>query len=140
MGLTFEKSSVVDALRREDARRQDLPREIRRDVRILGVMTGIYCVSLHRDARKLPFSLRGLDDHLFSRRGELLLCDDCQKLLAHGVIMRLRCPYDPKPACKRCPAHCYRPGYREQMREVMRFSGRQMILRGRLDLLLRYLF
>ncbi|MFH0795414.1 MAG: nitrous oxide-stimulated promoter family protein [bacterium] len=140
MASVFDKATVVDALQREEARRQDLPRDVRKDLRILAVMTELYCASLHREREKTPFSLKGVRGSLFSRRGELLLCDDCHKLLSHGVVMRLRCPYEPKPACKRCPTNCYRPGYREQMREMMRFSGKQMILRGRLDLLLHYLF
>lgn len=37
--------------------------------------------------------------------------------------------------CKHCPDHCYYPTYREQIRKVMAFSGRQMVVRGRLDYL-----
>jgi hypothetical protein len=47
---------------------------------------------------------------------------------------------DPKPMCKHCPSHCYRPSYRARIREVMKFSGRKMVLSGRLDFLLHLLF
>lgn len=32
-----------------------------------------------------------------------------------------------KPACKKCPVHCYAPKRREQMREVMRWTGPRML-------------
>lgn len=54
--------------------------------------------------------------------------------------VRLRCPLDLKPVCKHCPVPCYRPGYREQAREIMRFSGKYLMRRGRLDLLRHYFF
>jgi hypothetical protein len=47
---------------------------------------------------------------------------------------------DPKPACKHCPSHCYHPDYRKRIREVMRYSGRNMVLGGRLDYLYHLLF
>jgi len=37
--------------------------------------------------------------------------------------------------CKHCPEHCYAPRYRAQIREVMRYSGPRLVLRGRLDYL-----
>ena len=33
-----------------------------------------------------------------------------------------------KPACKRCPIHCYKPAMREIMREIMRWSGPRMLI------------
>lgn len=33
-----------------------------------------------------------------------------------------------KPACKRCPIHCYRKDRREQIRKVMRWAGPRMLL------------
>jgi len=45
---------------------------------------------------------------------------------------------DPKPACKACPAHCYKPEMRARIRGVMRHSGMRAVLRGRLDWLFRY--
>jgi hypothetical protein len=53
---------------------------------------------------------------------------------------RRRCPLDPKPSCKNCHIHCYSKEYRAQIREIMAFSGRRLILRGRLDYLWHYLF
>ena len=55
-------------------------------------------------------------------------------------MKRSRCPLDPKPACKHCPVHCYHPTYRQNIREVMRYSGRRLVLSGRLDMLYHLLF
>lgn len=32
-----------------------------------------------------------------------------------------------KPTCKQCPVHCYRPDYRQQMTQVMRYAGPRMM-------------
>jgi hypothetical protein len=68
------------------------------------------------------------------------VCADCAGFLAYAFERRLRCPLEEKPSCKHCPVHCYKPGHRERVREIMRFSGRHLIMRGRLDLLWRYWF
>jgi hypothetical protein len=47
---------------------------------------------------------------------------------------------DPKPACKHCPQHCYAPRYRDEIREVMRYSGRKLVMSGRVDYLVHLLF
>lgn len=33
-----------------------------------------------------------------------------------------------KPACKRCPIHCYKPSMRDKIRAVMRWAGPRMLL------------
>ena len=56
-------------------------------------------------------------------------------MLKYGLTMRLRCPHEPKPLCKKCSDPCYKPEYREKIREVMRFSGTYLVRRGRIDLI-----
>jgi len=68
------------------------------------------------------------------------LCDDCFKLLSYSVARRELCTQAPKPSCKNCKIHCYAPEYRQKIREVMKYSGKYLILHGRLDLLFHYLF
>ena len=68
------------------------------------------------------------------------LCGDCAALVNYAMDKRRKCPLDPKPSCKHCPIHCYGKAYRTKMREVMAFSGKRLILRGRLDLLWHYFF
>jgi hypothetical protein len=92
-----------------------------KDQHILEQFASIYC--------------RGKHDVL---NGEL--CADCQDLLAYALERLERCPQDPKPSCKHCEIHCYKPAYREKIREVMRYSGKRIIFHGRFDLLWHYLF
>ena len=48
--------------------------------------------------------------HPKEKRQEGQMCPDCQKL------------------CANCKVHCYKPEVREQIRQVMRFSGPRMLL------------
>lgn len=66
------------------------------------------------------------------------LCDECADLLAYATDRLAKCPFDPKPKCKDCSAHCYAAGYRAGIKEVMRFAGMHFVKRGRIDWLLRY--
>jgi hypothetical protein len=109
-----------------------------KDLRVLALFTAVYCRSCH-DAEKAAVevedpALQGLGMERFH------LCEDCREFLDYAFARRLRCPLDPKPTCKHCHVHCYRPGHREKVREIMRFSGRHLIMRGRLDLLWHYFF
>ncbi len=66
------------------------------------------------------------------------VCRKCRTLLAYGIGMRLKCPHDPKPMCKKCETQCYEGDYRLKMREIMRFSGIYLVKHGRVDLLYHY--
>lgn len=66
------------------------------------------------------------------------LCDECRDLAAYAHDRLDRCPYDPKPACRKCLSHCYSQPYRDRMREIMRYSGMHFVKRGRIDWLFRY--
>ena len=66
------------------------------------------------------------------------LCEECCDLFEYAQQRLEKCPYDPKPKCKDCPTHCYRPDYRKRIREVMRSSGMYFVKHGRLDWLVRY--
>lgn len=58
------------------------------------------------------------------------LCEQCQTLASYAENRILSCLYgEIKPVCKECPVHCYSPSKREQMQQVMRYSGPRMILR-----------
>jgi len=111
-----------------------------RDLRVLANFVSIFCRENHPAEAKDTFPIK--DDRLRHTLDSknLLLCGDCSKLLNHGIAKLLLCPYDPKPMCKKCETHCYAPGYRERIREVMRFSGMYLIKHGRIDLMIHYLF
>lgn len=87
----------------------DRPARLRRELRTIEAMIGIYC-------RKT---------HLY--RGGL--CPDCQELFAYAVRRLDRCPFGSnKPTCARCPIHCYRPSMGGRIRQVMRFAGPWMLV------------
>jgi Nitrous oxide-stimulated promoter len=113
-------------------------RQERKDLRVLGLFTAVYC-RRHHAGEKSGLSARGLDASVLGL-GQYRYCEECREFLAYALQRRLRCPLEPKPTCKECPVHCYRPGHRERVRQIMRFSGAYLIKRGRLDLLWHYFF
>jgi len=114
-------------------------KKLRRDLKTLVKFIQVYCRHRHGDADKSAAKVKGYDLKSIAGK-EPVLCSDCAKLLAHALVKRSRCPLDPKPACAQCPEHCYHPTYRAQIREVMKFSGRKLVLSGRLDYLYHLLF
>ena len=92
-----------------------------KDIRVLQTFIGVYCRGKHK-------------------RPKGVLCNDCFQLLEYAKKRREKCPLDPKPSCKHCHIHCYSREYREKIRQIMAFSGRKMIMRGRLDYLWHYFF
>jgi hypothetical protein len=114
----------------------DLVEKQRNYLRLLCHFIGIFCRSRHDRERTVPLTveLSGLV------RKQCLLCPDCAGLLEYAVRRFRSCPLDPKPSCKKCPVHCYRSDYRERIRKVMAWSGKRMILRGRIDLIRHYIF
>ncbi len=66
-------------------------------------------------------------DH-HGRRGAL--CPGCAELAAYARARLDRCPFqEGKTTCAHCPVHCYKPGMRERVRQVMRYAGPRMLLR-----------
>ncbi|MFC1538661.1 nitrous oxide-stimulated promoter family protein [Candidatus Latescibacterota bacterium] len=66
------------------------------------------------------------------------LCPECSELRDYARVRLEKCQYDPKPKCKDCTTHCYKPVHRKKIKEVMRFSGMHFVKRGRFDWLLKY--
>jgi len=116
------------------------PELVQKDLRMLALFIQIYCEGNHAEAPKAPFTLKGFDVPAITDRAATCLCPACTKLFMHAFIKRSVCPMNPKPMCKHCPSHCYAPLYREQIREVMRYSGKKLILTGRVDMLVPLLF
>ena len=111
--------------------------KIIKDAEVLAEFINIYCSDRHESAEKGPVAAGGTVG-IYLEQCDFLLCAECRKLLLHAVSKRAICPYDPKPACKKCETHCYGPGYRDRIREVMRYSGMRLIKKGRLDLIRKY--
>lgn len=110
-----------------------------RDLKTLALFIEIYCRGRHSDSEKAPAELPHFDVAKIAGK-QIHLCPDCLKLLHHAFVKRTHCPMDPKPMCKHCPNHCYAPAYRQQIREVMKYSGRKLVMSGRVDYLLHLLF
>jgi hypothetical protein len=109
-----------------------------RDLKTLALFIGVFCRHQHRDAERSPVQIGPHDVSAITGR-PVVLCRACAKLLSHAFVKRSHCPMDPKPACKRCPSHCYHPSYRTQIRQVMKYSGRRLLLTGRLHYLFHLL-
>ena len=117
---------------------EDHIREIAKDLGVLGKFVAVYCRHHHRDAIREPFTMEGMV-LTGTSLGKRKVCPECAKLLGHAVTKRAICTMEPKPACRLCTEHCYADHYRQRIREVMKFSGRHLILRGQLHLLFHFL-
>lgn len=63
-----------------------------------------------------------------ANHGGKAVCEDCKNLIDYALLRTDKCKYkEMKPACQKCVTHCYKPEYRERIKEVMRFSGPRMI-------------
>jgi hypothetical protein len=114
--------------------RELTPKE-KSDVRTLIQFVEIFCREKHLQ-EKSQFTFNKVDVKS-TRKTDLML--ECTKLLRYGLTMRLRCPHDPKPMCKKCTTPCYKGEYRSKIREIMKFSGIYLVKYGRLDVLYHYL-
>jgi len=97
------------------------------DIKVLRQFIQIYCDTKHQDRKKTIMD-------------EINLCEECHDIFRYSSMRREYCPLDPKPTCKNCKIHCYKPEYRQRIKEIMKHSGMILIKRGRLDLLLHYFF
>jgi hypothetical protein len=109
-----------------------------RDLKVLVDFIYCYCKCRHGDRVKSNLGLSAEVESFLPKK--IVLCDDCIELLLHGIQKRRNCPVDQKPTCRKCHIHCYSGEYRAKIREIMAFSGRKMIMRGRLDYLWHYFF
>jgi len=114
----------------------ELTRKEIKDLKILAWFTSVYCRDHHEPPREhlsnLPAQLTSLERYP--------CCAECREFLVYAIERRLNCPLEERPVCKHCQIHCYRSDYRERVREIMRYSGKALIKRGRLDLLWHYFF
>lgn len=83
---------------------------LQREFRTMEKMVAIYCAARHA-GNKAP-------------------CPDCATFLDYAEVRLEKCPYGAdKPTCANCPVHCYKPHYRAQAKQIMRFAGPRMLLR-----------
>lgn len=102
----------------QDARRH--PR-LARELATLSAMIEIHCHERHGSARGA-------------------LCAECRELMTYATRRLDRCVFgDDKPTCANCKVHCYKADKREDVRQVMRYSGPRMLTQHPI-LALRHLF
>jgi len=106
------------------------------DLKVVVEFVSLYCQNKHSARARLKTELPPELAILLAK--DVALCNDCSDLLSYGIRKREKCPLDPKPACKNCHVHCYSGEYRAKIKEIMAYSGRKMVLRGRLDYLWHY--
>ena len=104
------------------------------DIKLIGKFVEVYCAGKHGERGKQPFPL---PEDLRERR----LCEECAQFMAYAVARRLKCPLEAeKPSCKHCHTHCYAKPQLAKVREIMEYSGKKLMLRGRLDYIWHYFF
>ncbi len=80
-------------------------------------MIRIYCHGNHKESRKEE-GVKGKE-----------LCSKCKELAEYAEFRLEKCPFKKnKGFCSFCKIHCYKPEYRAEMKEVMRYSGSRMLL------------
>lgn len=88
----------------------ELTGRLRRELRTVTAMIELFC----------------RDHHI----GEKVPCRKCSDLISYARCRLEKCPYHhDKPTCDQCPIHCYKPERREEIREVMRYSGPRLLRR-----------
>ena len=81
---------------------------LKRERQTVRYMVQIYCGARHRHSG---------------------LCPRCSGLASYAMARLDHCVFKAeKPTCKQCAVHCYRRDMRQQMRQVMIFSGPRMLL------------
>lgn len=113
---------------------ETLTRGQKKDIRLIGKFVEVYCAGKHgtsdRAALPLPAGL-----------GERRLCPECATFMQYAVARRIKCPLEAeKPTCKHCRIHCYNKANLAKVKEIMAYSGKRLMLRGRLDYVWHYFF
>lgn len=113
--------------------RTELTRGQLKDISIISRFTQVWCAGHNHKERRtvlLPANIKPVE-----------LCADCSCFVQYATLKRFKCPLEAeKPSCKHCRIHCYAPEQRALVKKIMAWSGRRMIMRGRLDYLWHYLF
>lgn len=101
----------------------DVSQEARDDIAFLTNLIVLYCENHHPDKKRHLLKRKGRAGESLPA-GDFATCDDCRKLLMHGVARRLACPHNPKPSCRNCEEPCHHPDYRRRIAKIMRWGTR----------------
>lgn len=87
-----------------------------REKKLIPVMVHTYCVGNHKSERK--------EENIHGKE----VCSKCKALTEYALFRLEKCPFKKnKGFCSYCKIHCYKPEYRAQMKDVMRYSGPRML-------------
>jgi len=82
---------------------------------------------LEKEQKTIAAMIRMFCDAHHGMSGKLL-CSTCTELGDYARERLEKCPFGTdKGACSKCRIHCYKPGMRKQVTEVMRYSGPRML-------------
>ncbi|MGW8161300.1 MAG: nitrous oxide-stimulated promoter family protein [Desulfobulbales bacterium] len=82
---------------------------------------------MRREAKTVEMMVRRYCRDKHNTKNEL--CLSCRELLEYAFKRLSLCPFqENKTTCGKCPVHCYKPGMRKKIQEVMRYVGPGMIL------------
>lgn len=80
---------------------------------------------IEREKRTVALMIRMYCRH---KEGNRNLCPECRRLMDYAWARLDHCPEGiNKPACRKCPTHCYSPSKQAAIRQVMRYSGPRMM-------------
>jgi len=112
--ITIEELAVIIDMQ-DDSKSSNIGPKIRKEKETVEKMIRLYCEKKHSPASGT-------------------LCSECQNLLEYAHLRLEKCQYqEDKPTCRKCPVHCYKLTMREEIRQVMRFSGPRLALRAPMD-------
>jgi hypothetical protein len=65
-----------------------------------------------------------------NHKKDLAPCNNCRELFDYASHRIINCKLgDSKTTCARCKTHCFKPEFRQRIRQVMRYSGPRMFFR-----------
>lgn len=104
-------------------------RKVRKDTRILGDFTEIFCAGNHAERARVPLVSDAAGLGVYGRKPPVV-CEECAEHLRYAEKRRAFCPKDPKPFCAHCDTHCYKSDEREFQRTMMRYAGPRSAIHG----------
>ncbi len=82
---------------------------------------------MQREAATVKLMIRRYCRDKHSSTG--VLCAECSELLDYARRRLAHCPFqEGKTTCGKCLVHCYKPGMRSRIRDVMRYVGPRLMV------------
>ena len=80
-----------------------------------------------KEKKLIPVMIKKYCRGKHKTRGNMI-CDECRQLTEYSLFRLEKCPFKVnKKFCSFCKVHCYKPGMREKIKAVMKYSGPRML-------------